>query len=431
MQTLSREIAIEEHALDNGLRVVLSEDHSIPVAAVAVYYDVGSRNEEKGRTGFAHLFEHMMFEGSENAPKTMHMKYISAAGGSMNGTTSEERTNYYETVPSDKLPLALWLEADRMRSLKITVENFENQRETVKEERRQGIDNQPYGEVWLKIREYAIENWSYSHPVIGLMEDLDAADVEDARAFFKTYYAPNNAVLCITGDVDPKHVLDLVRQLFGDIPSSEAPGPVNTSGPEHTEEKCFEIIDPKIALPGLLVAYHIPTRRHPDSYPVYLLKQILFEGKSARLYKRLLEDEEAAIECYSYAENSRGPALLPMWFISRDPDNGRLKKLLDEEIARLHDGGVSERELQRSKNALKSDYVQRVESCLWRALLMAEFKLYDNDPSLINSELNRYLEVTLDDVNRVAGKYFIRSNRTVLDVMPGKQPEPNAQPEEK
>ena len=417
--------------LTNGLRIVMCESHDIPTVAVAVYYDVGSRNEKKGRTGFAHLFEHMMFEGSENAPKTMHMKYISAAGGIMNGSTSEERTNYFEVVPSHMLPLALWLEADRMRSLKITKENFENQRETVKEERRQSVDNQPYGEAWIKLRESALENWAYSHPVIGSMEDLNSAHIEDARAFFRTYYAPNNAVLSIAGDFDPKQAIGLAEELFGNIPSSDPAKPVDTHEPEHHEEKHVEITDPKIALPGLIFAYQVPKRRHPDSYPINLLRQILFDGKSSRLQKRMIEDEEAAIECAGYVENSRGPALFPMWFIARDPDNSRLKKFFNEEIKKFHDEGINERELQRARNAIKSDYIRKTERCLGKALAIAEFKMYDNEPELINTELNRYLDVTLEDVNRTAAKYFVPSNRTVLDIILKKASPPLIQNEER
>ncbi len=413
-----KELPIEEHALSNGLRVVMCESHDIPTVAVAVYYDVGSRNEKKGRTGFAHLFEHMMFEGSENAPKTIHMKYISAAGGTLNGSTSEERTNYFEILPSHMLPLALWLEADRMRSLKITGENFENQRETVKEERRQSVDNQPYGEAWIKLRESSIENWAYSHSVIGSMEDLDSAHVEGARAFFRTHYAPNNAVLSIAGDFEPKRAIVIAEELFADIPSSDPPDPVDIHEPEHVQEKHVEITDPKIALPGLAIAYHVPKRRHPDSYPIALLKQILLDGKSSRIYKRTIEDEQAAIECFGYVENSRGPALFPMWFIATDSDSGRLKKIFDEEIERLHREGITERELQRAKNAAKSDYVDKIEHCLGKAMIIAEFKMYDNDPSLVNTELDRYLEVTMQDIDRALKKYLVPSNRTTLDVVP-------------
>jgi zinc protease len=413
-----QKLPIEEYSLSNGLRVVLSASHNVPTAAVAVYYDVGSRNEQKGRSGFAHLFEHMMFEGSENVPKTMHMKFISSAGGSMNGTTSEERTNYFEAVPSHMLPLALWLEADRMRSLKITKENFENQRETVKEERRQGVDNQPYGEVWIKLRETAIKNWAYSHSVIGSMDDLNSAGVEDARAFFNTYYAPNNAVLGIAGSFDIIAAMKYVEEYFGDIPSSTPAEPVDINEPLHDKEDHVIIYDAKIAMPGVLFTYHVPRRCQPDYYPVQLLKQILFDGKSARLYKRMIEDEEAAIECFGYVENSRGPALFPMWFIARDADNNKVKDIFEEEIDRLLREGVREDELQRSKNAMKSDFVEKLESCLGKALTIAEFKLYDNNPSLINTELDRYLQVNIADIHLAAKKYLVPSNRTILDVIP-------------
>jgi predicted Zn-dependent peptidase len=422
MTRLPEAYEVQQDTLPNGLRVVMTRTRDIPTAAVAVYYDVGSRSEKPGRTGFAHLFEHMMFEGSENAPKTMHMKYISAAGGSMNGTTSEERTNYFEVLPSHMLPLGLWLEADRMRSLKITNENFENQRETVKEERRQSVDNQPYGEVWLKLRETALDNWSYSHPVIGSMDDLDAAHVEDAREFFRTYYAPNNAVLAVAGDIDYRGTLDLVQQYFADIPAADPPDPVDTSEPAQREEQNIAISDPKIALPGLVIAYKVPRRRHPDSYAIHLLKNILYDGRSSRIYNRVIEKEEAAIECMGYVENTRGPALFPMWFIAREPDTGRLKQIIDEEIGRIHDEGITERELQKARNGIKSAFLDKIEPCLGKALTIAEHKLYDDDPNLINTEIDRFLEVSLQQLNGAARTYLVPSNRTVLNVLPGSTP---------
>jgi len=253
------------------------------------------------------------------------------------------------------------------------------------------------------------------------MEDLDSAHVEDAQAFFSTYYAPNNAVLSIAGDFNTDTTISLIEDLFGDIPSSNPPDPVDVDESEQTAEKLITITDPKIALPAVVIAYHVPHRRHPDTYPAVILKQILIEGKSSRLYKRIVEDEQAAIECFGYIEQTRGPAIFPIWFIATDSDTARLKTIIDEEISKIIENGITERELQKAKNIIKSDFISRMQTSLGRALATAEFKIYDNDPGLINTELNRYLEVTREDVERVAQKYLAQSNRTILDVIPGSQ----------
>src|SRR5688572_16950875 len=224
-------IQIEQYQLENGLRVVLNPDNSIPVVSIAVYYDVGSRNEREGRTGFAHLFEHMMFQGSENVGKTGHFQYVMKAGGTMNGTTSSERTNYYETLPANQLPLGLWLESDRMRSLAVTQENLDNQREAVKEEKRLRYDNQPYGQIFDLINEMIYKNFANAHSTIGAMEHLDAASVADVQEFFRIFYAPNNAVLVISGAFDPEEAKGLVETYFGDIPSQPLPQALDVSEP--------------------------------------------------------------------------------------------------------------------------------------------------------------------------------------------------------
>ncbi|HEU4930048.1 MAG TPA: pitrilysin family protein, partial [Candidatus Krumholzibacteria bacterium] len=258
-------IEYEEHTLPNGLRVVLSEDHSVPVVAVNVWYHVGSANEEKGRSGFAHLFEHMMFQGSENVAKGDHMKHVSEAGGSMNGSTNNDRTNYYETLPSNRLNLGLWLEADRMRSLKVTSENFENQRETVKEERRQGIDNQPYGEAFLVSDTLGYDGWPYDHTVIGSMDDLDAAEVPNVQAFFDKYYCPANAVLVVVGDIDPKKTMAMVKEYFGDIPAGTKATFPTWQEPFNKGERRKVVDSPKANVPALFATYQIPGHLHADT----------------------------------------------------------------------------------------------------------------------------------------------------------------------
>ena len=411
-------VEFQQHVLENGLRVVLSRNTTSPCVAVAVYYDVGSRNETPGRSGFAHLFEHMMFEGSEHVGKTEHMQHIANAGGQMNGSTSEERTNYFEVLPSNQLGLALWLEADRMRSLKVTRENFENQRATVKEERRQVIDNQPYGPASLRIKELALENWAFGHSVIGDMADLDAAGVEDAQDFFRLYYAPSNAVLAIAGDIEYDDALAQARRYFEAIPPNEPPPVPDTAEPPQTAEKRDVLDDERAVLPGFWLAYHVPPRRAPDSYPLLLLQRILLHGRSSRLYKSLIKEHEAAIECVGYAEFVRGPSLFVIWTISKDKDNERCKAIIEAELKRVADEGVSEHEVQKAKNLIKAQYYDRLQTSLGHAMVLAEFMLYDGDPGLANTELGRYLAVTAGDVQRVAGEYFTARNRTIVEAMP-------------
>jgi zinc protease len=412
------EVEFQQHVLENGLRVVLSRDTALPCVAVALYYDVGSRNETRGRSGFAHLFEHMMFEGSEHVGKTEHMKYISNAGGQMNGSTSEERTNYFEVLPSNRLGLALWLEADRMRSLKVTRENFENQRATVKEERRQVIDNQPYGPASLRVKELALENWAFGHSVIGDMADLDAADVTDAQDFFRLYYAPNNAVLVVAGDIEYAAALDQVRRYFGTVPPNAPPPVPDTSDPPQTEEKREALDDARAVLPGFWLAYHVPPRRAPDSYPLLLLQRILLHGRSSRLYRSLIKAHEAAIECAGYAEFVRGPSLFVIWTIAKDKDNERCKAIIEAELKRVADEGVAEHEVQKAKNLIKAQYYDQLQTNLGRAMVLAEFTLYDGEPALANTELDRYLAVTAGDVRRVAAEYFTARKRTIVEAMP-------------
>jgi zinc protease len=261
------DVPIEQFTLANGLRVVFSEDHSVPVVSLAVYYDVGSRNEREGRTGFAHLFEHMMFQGSENVPKAGHFQYVFNNGGTMNGTTSSERTNYYETLPASQLPLALWLESDRMRSLKVTQENLDNQREAVKEEKRLNYDNRPYSNAFLRLNELIYRNPANAHSTIGSMEDLDDATIEDVREFFRVYYAPNNAVLALVGDFDPAEARALVEKYFASIPAQPRPAPPDVSEPPEVASGYELYRDQFAQLPALMLGWKIPPRRTPDFTP--------------------------------------------------------------------------------------------------------------------------------------------------------------------
>jgi len=414
-------LQIRRATLDNGLRVVLNEDHTVPTVAISVYYDVGSRNEVKGRSGFAHLFEHMMFQGSENVSKGEHFSLIINRGGSVNGTTSNDRTNYFETLPANELALGLWLEADRMRSLAVTQENFENQRLTVMEERRQRIDNQPYIPSMLRINELTYgDYWPYAHSTIGDMQDLIDAPLEAVQEFFDTYYAPNNAVLSISGDFDTEETLRLVETYFGAIPVRKTPPYIAPPPPEQTEERTETMYDPNATLPAFHLAYHIPPSRTPDHYALELLAIVLGDGESSRLYQKLIKEEAICQDIAVGTDDRRGPDLLSVWAVmSSGHANEQAQKLIFAEFDSIAAEGIDPRELEKAKNRIRAAFVFGLQSNMSRSQRLAEFELFWGDANLLKLELDHYLAVTGDDIKRVAGTYFQASNRTVLDVLPG------------
>ena len=415
-------LKIERHTLANGLRVVLNPDPTVPTVAVAVYYDVGSRNEERGRSGFAHLFEHMMFQGSANVGKGEHFQLVMNRGGSVNGTTSQDRTNYFETLPSNELALGLWLEADRMRSLAVTQDNFENQRQTVMEERRQSYDNRPYMQSMLRINELAYGDYfPYSHSTIGDMQDLQNAPLSAVQEFFDTYYAPNNAVLGIAGDFEPQAALGLVQTYFGTIPKATVK-PFTTPEPApQTAERKDSMLDPLAELPAFHVAYHIPKDREPDHYPLDLLALVLGDGESSRLYQKLVKEKEILQEIEVNTDGRRGPDLFSFWGISaQGKSTEAARTVIFGELAAIAKNGITPRELQKAKNRMRANFVFGLETNLARATKLAEYETYFGDANILMTELDRYGTVTLDDVKRVAGQYFAPTNRTVLDVVPAR-----------
>jgi zinc protease len=415
-------IVIERYTLANGLRVVMSEDHSVPVVSVAVYYDVGSRNEREGRTGFAHLFEHMMFQGSENVPKAGHFQYIFNNGGTMNGTTSSERTNYFETLPSSQLPLALWLESDRMRSLKVTQENLDNQRDAVKEEKRLSYDNRPYSNAFLRLNELLYRNPRNAHSTIGSMQDLDSATVEDVRAFFRVYYAPNNAVLSIAGDFDSREARTLVEKYFASIPSQAPPPPVDVSEPEEVAARGELYRDPFAQLPAIMLGWKVPARRTPDFYALSLGTDLLLDGDSSRLYQRLVKDEESVVGIQGGLGERRGPSTLYVFAIPKPGHSTEaIRATIQEETERLGREGPTADEMEKLRNTLINDAVRSRQSTLYRAQRLAEFMLYDGDPELFNSELERYLSVTPEQIRDTVGKYLLTDNHSAMEVVPAAQ----------
>ena len=417
--------------MDNGLRIVLNEDHSVPVVSVAVYYDVGSRNEREGRTGFAHLFEHMMFQGSENVPKAAHFQYISNAGGTMNGTTSSERTNYFETLPASQLPLALWLESDRMRSLAVTQENLDNQREAVKEEKRLRYDNQPYVNGFLRLFEMSFKNPANSHSTIGSMEDLDAATVEDIQEFFRIYYAPNNAVLAVAGDIDQGETLALIEKYFATIPRQPEPPPVDVAEPPGVAVNQDAYLDKLAPVPAFALGWKIPSRRSPDFYALSLASHLLFEGESARLYQKLVKGEESVVQIQGGIDERRGPSGLFIVVIPKpDREGAQIRDTIFEEIRQLATTGPSEEEMEKLRNNLFLASVRSRQSSLYRAQQLAEFTLYDNDPELFNTDLQTYLDVTAEQIRDSVAQYLDTDDRVLLDIVPAPQETPQASPQE-
>jgi len=411
-------LEIEQYTLENGLRVVLNPDNSVPVVAVTVYYDVGSRNERAGRTGFAHLFEHMMFQGSENVGKTEHFQYIMKAGGTMNGTTSSERTNYYETLPASQLPLALWLESDRMRTLAVTQANLDNQREAVKEEKRLRYDNQPYGGVFDLLNEMVYKNFANSHSTIGSMEDLDDATVEDVQEFFRTYYAPNNAVMTISGAFEPSEAKKLVDRYFATIPSQPKPAAIDVEEPTEVAENYKKHEDKLAPFPAFLIGWKIPARRTPEFNALYMAGKLLYDGESSRLYQKLVKGEESVIQLFGFTDERRGPSGVAIGAIPKpDRDLSKIRETIMAQIADLAANGPSAEEMQKLRNNLVNDSVRARQSSLHRAQQIAEYALYDGSPDIINTELDEFLAITGEQIKEAVKKYLNTENRALLDVV--------------
>jgi zinc protease len=408
-------LEFREVKLDNGLRVILAPDHSAPVYAIDVCYNVGSRNERPGRTGFAHLFEHMMFQGSENVGKGEHFIQVLNNGGGMNGTTNEDRTTYFEELPKNQLDLGLFLEADRMRSLNINKANLDNQRHAVQEERRQGLDNQPYGRSNLDIDNLSYDNFAYKHSTIGSMSDLDAASVQDVTDFFRTYYAPNNAVLTLVGDFDADEALEKVKKYFGSIPAQTVPPGPDLAEEPHYGERRETVYDPLARLPEVDMAYHIPAGNTPGNYAAQELGVILGQGQSSRLYQHLVKEKQLASEVGVFADTRIGPCLL---YIQATPRPGvkveDVEKGIDEEIAGVVKDGVTAEELAKAKTLLLRRFIEQRRSSLRTAVLIGDYAVKFNDPNLINTLVDKERAVTVEEVNEAAKKAFEKDQRTVV-----------------
>jgi predicted Zn-dependent peptidase len=414
-----KKVEFSDTRLKNGLRVIISEDHAAPVFAIAVHYDVGSRDERKGRTGFAHLFEHMMFKGSENVGPGEHPYLMFMYGGSMNGTTNKERTLYFEILPANQLDLALFLEADRMRSLVITKDALDNQVNAVQEERRLGVDNQPYGRTFEVLEELAYENFAYEHSVIGSMEDLGAATVEDVAAFFRTYYAPNNAVLSIVGDVDATTALAKVRKYFESIPSQPQPPKVDVTEPPQTTERRRVIDDALARLPRIDMAYKVPPSSSPDDDPLDVLTTLLSTGRSSRFYEGVVRQKQLSPGVSAFSQDMRGPGLLRIiGTVSPGRTLADLEAAIDEEIERVKNGTIEAWEMEKARNGARSALIAGLGSSLQRAIQLGEYALFYDRPGRINTRADEIAKVSAADVQRVARTYLVKTGRTVVHTVP-------------
>jgi predicted Zn-dependent peptidase len=418
---------LKETRLANGLRVITVEDPTAPVIAIDITYNVGSRDERQGRTGFAHLFEHMMFKGSENVGTGEHFYLVFNNGGTMNGTTNEDRTTYFEALPSNQLDLALFLEADRMRSLVINKANLDNQRNAVQEERRLGVDNQPYGKSGEIQQALIFDNFAYKHSVIGSMDDLNAATVEDVAAFFKTYYAPNNAVLTLVGNFKTADALKKIKDYFGNIPRQPDPPPVDMTEPEQKAERRAAVDDSLARLQQIDIAFKAVPGNTADFYALQVLSTALQGGQSSRFYQTLVKDKQLVTNIFGFMDEKRGTGA---FYISTTVRQGvkaeDVEAAVYAEIERVKKEGVADWEIQKAKNTTRRNFINSMQSSLSRAINMSVWTVYYNDPNLINTRLDKVSAVTKEDVQRVANKYLMATNRTVVVTTPKKAAPPAA-----
>ncbi|PSR55584.1 insulinase family protein [Adhaeribacter arboris] len=423
------QVPVDYYTLDNGLKVVLSPDKTTPIVTVAAYYNIGFRNEPKDRTGFAHLFEHMMFQGSQNLGKMEFIQLIQRNGGVLNGSTRFDFTNYFEIVPANKLETILWAEADRMRGLNITQDNLKNQQEVVKNEVKVNVLNQPYGGFpWLDMPQYANKNWFNAHNFYGDLKDLDAANLDDVKNFFKTFYSPNNAALVVSGDFDPAQAKAWVKQYFDAIPAADLPPKVDLTEPRQEKEQRFAKDDKLATKPALAFAYHMPDRNTPEYYAMGLLDQILIQGNDSRLYQALVQ-ERGYTGSVSGGINSglgnmfnyNGPML---WDGNLIHDSSvtadSIMAVIDREIKKLETNGIDQALLDLAIVKMRSSFYDQISQTygFGKADLLASFALFDNNPARINTLENEFRKVTPELMQKTLREYLRPTNRTILTINP-------------
>jgi zinc protease len=405
--------------LPNGLKVILSEDHSTPIVHVSVVYHVGSKNERTGRTGFAHFFEHMMFKGSKNVEPESHTSIVASVGGRSNAYTTEDETVFWQTLPAQYMPLVLWMEADRMATLRIDQEAFAREREVVKEERRMRVESQPYGRLSEIIYDNAFTTHPYKHPTIGSMLDLDSASLEDVREFHRTFYVPENATLTVVGDFDAAQTMQLITQYFGRVPKAARPVPRDIpQEPEQTKEKRV-VVEEAWPLPAVVVAYHVTYDGHPDAYPLHITSKILSDGQSARIPRELVYKKRLALTAFGSGNITEQPNLFyAVAIVQPGQTPEAAEKALIEEFEKLKREPVADVELQRAKNQFARDYIVGRESNQDKALHLSHAVVIHNDITTADGEFDIFTKVSTADVQRVAKTYFNESNRLVLHILP-------------
>ena len=418
VQAQTNKIEFEEYTLDNGLHVILHQDKSTPIVAVTVMYHVGAKNEKPGRSGFAHFFEHLLFEGSENIDRGEFMSMVKAAGGALNANTTQDRTFYYEVLPSNQLELGLYMESERMLHAKVDSVGVETQREVVKEEKRQRIDNVPYMSFQEEIFKRAFKEHPYRWTTIGSMEDLDAAQLDEFMEFYEEYYVPNNATLSIAGDIDIEETKELVEKYFSEVPGGDEPFRPDIEEPAMTTEVRDTIYD-NIQLPAVFQAYRMPGQGTEDYYALNMLTTLLSGGPSARLQKRLVDKEQKAVQvvAFPYALEDYG-LFITLGLVNMGVPLPELEEAMNDEINKVKTELVGEQEFQKVRNQIESDFVSSNATVAGIAESLANYHVYFGDANLINTEIERFNKVTREDLRRVANKYLNPENRVVLHYLP-------------
>ncbi len=417
----SSKIEFVEYDLDNGLHVILHEDHSTPLVAVSIMYHVGSKNENPNRTGFAHFFEHLLFEGSENIKRGEYSSYVESAGGTLNANTSHDRTFYYEIMPSNQLELGIWLESERLLHAKVENVGIETQREVVKEERRQRVENQPYGTWMEETFKRAYKEHPYKWPVIGSMAHLDAAVEKDYVDFYKTFYVPNNAVLSIAGDIDIEETKKYIDKYFAGIPkgTKAIPRPTVVEPPLAGEQRAT--IEDNVQLPAILQSYRIPGQGTEDSYAVEMLATLLARGESSRLHRSLVDGKQLALQIGAFPFSLEDSGLAVAFaLVNAGVKLEDAEKEMEAVYEKVRNELISEKEFQKLRNQIENDFISGNTTIAGRAESLANYHMYFGKADLINNEIDRYMAVTREDIKRVANKYFVPSNRVVLYYVPKK-----------
>lgn len=423
MSAQKTNIEFSKYTLDNGLKVILHQDKSTPIVAVSIMYKVGGKDSYEGRTGFAHFFEHLLFEGSENIGRGEYAKYVEDAGGALNANTSQDRTYYYEILPSNQLELGLWLESERLLHAVVDQKGVDTQREVVKEERRQSMDNRPYGQLLFELFKHGFNEHPYKDPNIGYMADLNSAEAEDYVKFYKTYYVPNNAILSIAGDISLEETKALVAKYFSTIPKGAEPPRVSIVEPPLGGEVRDTVYDAKAPLPALVMGYRTPERNHPDYYAISMLNQVMSQGQSSRLNKVLIDEKQLAVQAGSFPSFTQDPGLaIAFAFMKPGSDVMPAEEAFNAEVKKMQTDLISEREFQKLRNQIEANAISGYGTMAGIAEGLANYEMYQGDANLINTETDKYMAVTREDIRRVASEYYTKDNRVTLYWMPGEKP---------